>query len=174
MTGLPDGSDATLAPVRESLLATARATVEASADRARELARSLVDAAQLEADRIRVAAVADGEGAARSEALMSSARVRRQAHETVLAARNALRLELEEQVRAAATALRTDPRYPELLARLTERSHSLLGRHATVTESPDGGIVAEAGSRRLDLSLPTLAAETLSQRAAEMDALWTR
>jgi len=77
-------------------------------------------------------------------------------------------------VHASATALRTDARHPELLARLTERSHALLGRDATVTESPDGGVIAEAGSRRLDLSLPTLAAETLSRRAAEVAALWTR
>jgi len=174
MTGLPDGSEATLTPVREALLAAARATAAESADSAREQAQALVDAAQLEADRIRAAAVADGEAAARSEALMSSARVRRQAHETLLTARNALRLELQVQVHASATALRTDARYPELLARLTERSHALLGRDATVTESPDGGVIAEAGSRRLDLSLPTLAAETLSRRAAEVAALWTR
>jgi len=174
MTGLPPGSDATLAPVCESLLATARATVADTRDGAREQAQALLDAAQLEADRIRAAAASEGEAAARSEAAMRSARVRRQAHEAVLAQRNALRLDLQGQVRGSAMALRTDPRYPSLLARLTERSHALLGPDATVTESPSGGVIAEAGSRRLDLSLPALAAETLNRMTSEVDDLWLR
>jgi vacuolar-type H+-ATPase subunit E/Vma4 len=92
----------------------------------------------------------------------------------VLARRNALRLELQRQVRESATALRTDPRYPPLLTRLTEQSHALLGPDAMVAESPDGGVVAEAGSRRLDLSLPTLATRTLESMTQEVRQLWTR
>ncbi|MDJ0322695.1 hypothetical protein QMG61_02815 [Cryobacterium sp. PH31-AA6] len=174
MTGLPTGADATLAPVRDSLRAAALATVAEIGHDARERGQALLAAAGREADGIRAAAAAAGEDAARSEATMRSARVRRQAHETVLTQRNALRLELQEKVRVSATALRTDPRYPDLLAGLIERAHALLGPDATVTENEDGGVTAEAGSRRLDLSLPTLAADTLAQMSPEVADLWRR
>ena len=174
MTGLPHGSESTLTPLRESMLAVARTSAADILNDARERAQAVLDAAQLEADKIRAAAAADGEAAARSEATMRSARVRRQAHEAVLIQRNALRLQLQEQVREAAIALQTDPRYPMLLARLTERSHAVLGPKATVTESPGGGIIAEAGSRRVDLSLPTLAADMLDRMTPEVDGLWSR
>ena len=76
-------------------------------------------------------------------------------------------------MRAAASALRTDPRYPDLLDRLSERARELLGPRAVVTESPAGGIVAAWGSRRLDLSLPAVAESTLATMASEVSALWT-
>lgn len=174
MTELPPGSDSTLAPLRESMLAAARATAADIRDNALEQAQALLNAAQVEADKIRATAASDGEAAARSEATMRSARVRRQAHETVLTQRSALRLTLQGQVRESAMALRTAPQYPRLLARLTERSQVLLGPDAIVTESPDGGVIAELGSRRLDLTLPTLAAETLDRMAPEVDGLWSR
>ncbi|MDJ0348014.1 hypothetical protein [Cryobacterium sp. PH29-G1] len=143
-------------------------------DSAHTQAQALVDAAQLKAATILAAATADGEAAAQSESRMRSARVRRQAHEAVLTTRNALRLQLQGQVRESALALRTDERYPTLLDRLTERSRMLLGPDTTVTESPDGGVIAEAGSRRVDFSLPTLAAGTLDRMAPEVDGLWSR
>jgi len=133
----------------------------------------MVEAAQRDADRIRGVAAAEGAEAARSQAFLRSARVRRQAHEIVLARRNALRLDLQHQVCQAAVKLRADPRYPQLLARLTEQSHALLGPGATVTESPLGGVVAWAGSRRLDLSLPVLATRTLESMTQEVCELWT-
>lgn len=174
MTGLPQRSATALAPVRGSLLTAAQKEAADIRRDASEQALALLDAARREADRIRVAAAEEGEATARSEAALRSARVRRQAHETVLARRNALRLELQRQVRESAAALRTDPRYPPLLTRLTEQSHALLGPDAMVAESPDGGVVAEAGSRRLDLSLPTLATRTLESMTQEVRQLWTR
>lgn len=173
MTELPQGSAAALAPVRESLLATAAATAAEIRADAHEQAQALLDAATREADRIRADAVASGEAVARSEAALRTARVRREAGEVVLARRNALRLELQRQVRESALALRTDARYPELLARLREHGRALLGADATITEDPDGGVIAEAGSRRLDLSLPTLASDTLESMISEVSALWS-
>jgi len=110
---------------------------------------------------------------ARARAVLRFARARREAHETVLMRRNALRLALHRQVRESAAELRTDPRYPRLLARLIEQSHALLGPEATVAESSQGGVIAEAGSRRLDLSLPVLAIRTLELMTQEVSALWT-
>ena len=102
-----------------------------------------------------------------------SARVRREAHETVLAQRSAIRAELQRQVAEAATALQSDPRYAELVARLTERCRAMLGQDAVVAPSPHGGVVATSGSRHLDLSLPTLAAQTLEAVTGEVSGVWT-
>jgi vacuolar-type H+-ATPase subunit E/Vma4 len=173
MTGLPAGSEAALAPVRESLLAAAGGIAADIRADAHEQVQALLDAATSEADSIRADAIANGEAAARSEAALRSARARREASEVVLARRNALRLELQRQVHESALALRTDPRYPVLLARLKEHGRALLGADATITEGPDGGVIAEAGSRRLNLSLPTLASETLESMMAEVSPLWS-
>lgn len=173
MAGLPSRSAAALAPVRGSLLTAARQEAADLRRNAGSKALTLVDAARRDADRIRSAAAAEGAATARSQAVLRSARARRQAHEIVLTRRNVLRLDLQGQVRQAAVKLRTDPRYPRLLARLIEQSQALLGSEATVAESPEGGVIAEAGSRRLDLSLPVLAIRTLESMTHEVGELWT-
>jgi cell division septum initiation protein DivIVA len=173
MTALPRGSDAALTPVRGSLLATAQSQASDIRRDARLEADAVLAAAESEAGRIRADAAAEGEAVARSEAALRSARVRRQAQETVLARRNALRLELQRLVLEAAAALRADPRYPQLVARLTAHGRAVLGPQATATESEDGGVVVAAGSRRLDLSLPALAARSLDSMTEEVRALWT-
>lgn len=172
MTTLPADADAALAPLEERLLADARAAASGIMAEAREKAEAIVAEAEEEAAGIRGAAVAAGEEAARSEVALRSARVRRQAHETVLAARNELRLEVRRAVRERASALVEDPRYPDLLERLRERARAALGPDAVLTEAPEGGLVAEAGSRRLDLSLPTLADAALEAAADQVAGLW--
>ncbi|TDW30138.1 hypothetical protein [Cryobacterium psychrophilum] len=172
MTTLQPEAEAALAPVREALLATARKTAAQIQEDAQAQAQVLLDAAHGEADRIRAGAAATGESAGRSQAALRSARTRRQAHETVLTQQNNLFLELRREVAESATALRSDPRYPDLLDRLTERARAALGPDATLTESSDGGGIAERGSRRLDLSLPTLALSTLDSLSAEISPLW--
>lgn len=173
MTGLGQRSASALAPVRGALLAAARQEAADIRRDAGEQALALVDAARRDADRIRCAAAQEGAATARSQAVLRSARARRQAHETVLTRRSILRLALQQRVRESAVELRADPRYPRLMAQLIEQSHALLGPEATVAESPEGGVIAEAGSRRLDLSLPVLATRTLESMTPEVCALWT-
>jgi len=173
MARLASRSATALAPVRRSLLTAARQEAADLRRDAAEKALAVLEAARRDADLIRATAAAEGAATARSQAARTSARARRQAHETVLTRRNALRLDLRSQVRQAAVELRTDPRYPRLLARLTEQSRALLGAEATVTESPQGGVVARAGSRTLDVSLPVLAARTLESMTQEVCGLWT-
>lgn len=173
MTTLPARSAAALVPVREALLEDARARAEQLRRDARDQADAVLAVARHDADAIHADAAADGERTARSDAALRSARVRRQAHDSVLAARNAIRLELYRQVTESASALRTDPRYPELMARLTARSRAGLGPDAVVSPSPHGGVVARSGSRHLDLSLPTLATQALESMAREVRTLWT-
>ncbi|HEY8700125.1 MAG TPA: hypothetical protein VIM08_04035 [Arthrobacter sp.] len=172
-TGLAPESDAALAPVRKALRAAAEEQAAELRTGALRQASALLDAARAEADRILAAAAEEGEADARSEAAVRSARTRRQAHELVLAQRNALRLELHRRVRQTAAGLRSDPRYPELMARLTAQSRELLGEDASVSESADGGVVAESGSRRLDLSLPVLAGMVLDSLPGA-SGLWSR
>jgi hypothetical protein len=49
----------------------------------------------------------------------------------------------------------------------------VLGAEATVAEDPAGGVVAQAGSHSLDLSLPALAARTLDDMSLQVSRLWT-
>ena len=172
MTGQSEAFNVALAPLRGWLTRTARTTADRVREEARRQAQSIMAEAQREAESIRAIAAADGAAAAESEVSLRSARVRRQAHETVLAAQEALRAELSRQVLAAVPALRADPRYPPLMERLARQAHALLGSEATVIEAPDGGIIAEAGSRRLDLSLTVLAAGVLESRIQEVRRLW--
>lgn len=164
--------DAAVAPVRGWLAGTACAEADRIRTEARGQAEAMVAAAQQEAEGIRRAAAAEGEAAAEAEASLRWAGVRRRAHETVLAAQEALRLELQRQVLDAVAAIRTDPRYGQFLERQYGQARALLGPDAVVGESPDGGVIAEAGSRRLDLSLPALAVRTLEFRMREVRKLW--
>lgn len=161
MTGLAPEADAALEPVRAALRTAAERAAAGLRDDAGRRASEILAAAQAEAAAARDAAAREGEAAARREAALQSARVRRQAQEFVLAQRSALRAELQRRVREAAALLTADIRYGGLMVWLADQCAVLLGPDATVTESPDGGVIAEAGSRRLDLSLPELAGLTL-------------
>ena len=173
MIGLSPESDAALEPVRRALRSAAEQQAAELKDVASRQAGALLDAARAEAAAILAAATKEGEDAARSEAALRSARARRQAHELVLAQRRSLRLQLHRRVREAAAGLTSDRRYPELVTRLTEQCRQLLGPDADVSESPEGGVLAEAGPRRLDLSLPVLAELVLDSMPAARE-LWTR
>ena len=52
------------------------------------------------------------------------------------------------------------------------RARAALGPDAILTEAPEGGLVAESGSRRLDLTLPTLADAALEAAADQVAGLW--
>ena len=173
MSRVPADASAALAPVRSALRAAAETEAASIRSEADTDVRAVLTAARREADEIRRSAAAEGAAVARSAAALRSARARREAHETVLAQQESLRVTLLRQVKVAATALRDDPRYPALVEQLTERCRALLGPEASVSESTDGGVVAEAGSRRVDLSLPVLAAQALDSRPEEVRRLWT-
>ncbi|MET3945981.1 vacuolar-type H+-ATPase subunit E/Vma4 [Arthrobacter sp. UYCu512] len=173
MTGLATESQKALEPVRRALRAAAEKQAAELRDSSGRQANELLADARAEAAEILGAAAKEGGESARSEAVLLSARVRRQAHELVLAQRNSLRLELHRGLREAVRGLTSDPRYTGLMDRLTARCRELLGPDVVVSTSPDGGVVAEAGSRRLDLSLPLLAEMTLDAMP-EVSELWTR
>jgi hypothetical protein len=172
MNTLPPGSDAALMPVREALAADARARVADIERAARLEASATIDAADRERDRLRTEAEAAGEAEATVAAALASARRRRLADERLLAQREAIRAELARRVRAAATAATGDPLYPDVLEQLRARAVRVLGP-AAVVRVHEGGVTATAGSRTVDLTLPTLAARQLDSLSAELAPLWT-
>lgn len=173
MSDLPEAALEALAPLQDRLREAAEAEAVEIRSRTAGQVQAMLDRARQDAARIREEATAEGEAQAQAEAAAQTARVRRRAHETVLALQEELRSELVRQVREAATGLRTHPEYPALLERLQMRARRELGPDAVITESPAGGIVARAGSRLLDLSLPLLATERLESRTSELRGLWS-
>ena len=172
MTRLPQGADATLEPVRQALRHDAEATAAHTDAQARTQASDLMARAQAQSDAIHAAAEQEGAEAARAEAAASSARARRRARRTVLAEQEHLRAELQARVLELSREIRRDPRYPQILRRLTAEADQVLGPLASVTESHLGGVVGTAGSRRLDLTLPALAEQALEDHAGEVRRLW--
>ena len=163
---------ASLAPVRRALLDDASAEADALLARARSDADSTIGAARRETQ-VAVEQARERATAARAATTdMARREAQRQAHRRVLRARSEVWRELVDRVIAAVDELRDDPRYPELVAHLTALARDQLGPDATIDEHPDGGIVARAGTRRVDYGLPALARRALIAIAGEEDGPW--
>ncbi|HEY8281869.1 MAG TPA: hypothetical protein VIG28_05255 [Leifsonia sp.] len=173
MSPLPAGSNEALSPTRAALAAAARVQIEARRRAAEAEADEVLDAANHERVRMLEAAETAGASQAIAEAALRSARARRTADEEVLAQREAIRTELAERVRITAMSMTADPRYPKLLEQLTARARDVLGPRVEVTVRPEGGVMATAGTRTLDLTLPALAARQLAAMNTELESLWT-
>ncbi|WP_298229879.1 hypothetical protein [Gryllotalpicola sp.] len=159
MSELPKGADAALAPLRAALRAAAEQQADAiAADAERDAAAAIADAHR-QADALLVAARADGEAAGRRVAAARSARTRRTARETVLRAQAEADAATDAAVAEAVASLRGGKGYAALERRLRAEARALLGPAAKIETAPEGGIVASDGSRRIDASLPALAAE---------------
>jgi hypothetical protein len=159
---------AALAPVTGALLAAAKAEAAqrmaaANAMTAQTLARaqSRVDSALASA---RAAAAADAAGASAAE----RARGRREARAVVLAAHREAVEALLAAARDAAAKLVNDPEYPGWRDRLAAQAVQALGPEAVVREEPEGGVVAVAGARRIDLRLPGLAEQAVAELGVEL------
>lgn len=172
MTRLPRGAETALGPVRDALHRQAEEGATRTVTEARQQAEQILAAARAEAGDILSTAEREGAEAARADAVASSARARREARRTVLAEQERLHSMLTEEVMQRARGIRHDPRYPQILRRLTAQADRLLGPMASVTESHLGGVVGTAGSRRLDLTLPALAEQALEDHAREVQTLW--
>jgi hypothetical protein len=161
-----------LEPVRRAVLADARARADEIVANARREAREVVDRAERDVDEAVADAVRRSTIAARAHADQLRARAATDAHAEELSAREEIRQQLRDAVREAARGLPDDPRYPGLLDGLEARARTQLGPDARVERDPTGGIVAVAGSRRVDYSLPALA-ERAIEAHPEVVALWT-
>jgi hypothetical protein len=168
MTALHAVVDASeLSPVREALLRIARddaAAALAEADgEAAELLASADDEAAALLDRARARSAEDVAGLAAAE----HSRGLREARSLELGARGAAYDALVAAAVAAVRARLADD--PQVLAALTVRAHAELGAEATVTRCPEGGLVAEAGGRRMGLPLAALVERAVADLLASRD-----
>jgi hypothetical protein len=166
-------ADAALVPVRAALLAAADAAATVARSNAEQQRDEVLARARSTAAELLAAARAEGAAEASAAAGARIARSRGETRLTVLAAQRTLYDDLRKRCRTAATDLVGSPGYEGLKRSLVERARAQLGPEAVVTESPDGGIFAIVGCRRLDLSLPTLAERALARSAGEVAQLWT-
>jgi vacuolar-type H+-ATPase subunit E/Vma4 len=163
-----------LAPVRDSLLAAARAEADRRVARAREEAAVAVERAREEAGRVLEQARADGERDAATLAEATRTRARRKARATVLHAQRDVHDELRRRAEEAVSSLRDDPAYPALLDRLAARAHAVVGPDAEVAEAPEGGVVASTRGRRFVCTLPDLARDALEDEELALAEGWAR
>lgn len=161
-----------LAPVRDSLLAQARAEAAAAMDAARREAGERRAAAQAEAEALLREARSEREEAAAAARARSRLRARREARAIVLRARRGAYDELRTAALAAAADLRARADYPLLRERLAAAARALLGPAAEVTEPEDGGVLARAGDRLVDCSLPVLVERCLADLGPDLEELW--
>jgi vacuolar-type H+-ATPase subunit E/Vma4 len=164
-----------LDPVRQALLDDARAEADRIlADARRRAADVVADAEQEVAAEVGEVARRHAIAAA-AHADQVCARARAEANAVMLGAQEDIRRDVLEAVRRAALDLRDDPRYPALLDHLEAVARAQLGANAVVERDPPtgGGVVASAGTRRVEYTLTALAERALQQHADEMAALWT-
>jgi len=170
---LTAAADAALDPVRTALLAAARGDAAAVRQKAQREKTELLDDARRTADGLLATARAEGAADASAAVAARMTQSRRDARRAILAAQRELYDELRRRCRAAATGLAESPEYEGFRRHLAEQAQARLGSETTVTDSLEGGVVASAGSRRLDLSLPALADRALERSSAEVTGLWT-
>lgn len=163
-----------LEPLRMAL----RAGAEADAGRGRAevedaCARRLLEA-ETQAQALMARGRRDGEEAAAHERLRRRAAATRRARELRLEAQRTLVDELRSRACEAALQLKTDPRYPELLDRLSQIATAQLGAGAKLEIDPPefGGVVARAGARSVDYTLPALVDRAIGELDGKLDTLW--
>jgi vacuolar-type H+-ATPase subunit E/Vma4 len=160
---------AALAPVREALLAAARADAAGIRAGAEERATQVVAAARKEADELREAARAQGAEDGTAALAAARTRARRLARAAVLRARSEAYEALRAGGRGAVVALTTDADYPRLRERLAAAARTAAGPESRVREADGGGVVAEAPGRRVDYSLAGFADRAVDTLAAELE-----
>ncbi|MFF8941511.1 hypothetical protein ACF1A5_04345 [Streptomyces sp. NPDC014864] len=164
-------ADDGLEPVREALLAEACEARAVAVARARTEARATLEAAGARADAILTRARAAG----RRDGVAAAARELVHARQDAARARLAARREAYEEFRRqVADGVRTAAGDRDgLLDALTRRARDTLGADAVVRPGADGGIVAEAPGRRLDLTPAALAERALDRFGSRVQELWT-
>jgi vacuolar-type H+-ATPase subunit E/Vma4 len=163
---------AALAPVREALLAAARADAAALLAAADADAAAAAETARGQAAALLAAARAESAADVETALAGERAAARRRARATVLAARREVFGEVRDASHAAVRALRDEPDYPRLLDALTATVRAELDPAASIAEHESGGLVAVAGARRLDYSLDGFADRAVDALGAELDRRW--
>ena len=163
-----------LGPVRDALLARARADAPAEVARAEEEARAILAEAGRRAAAVRQEARARGEADAHAVQVAGRASARREARSVVLAAQSAVASALHDRVHACLQDLRDDPAFAEIESRLEAQARVLLGPDVRLAPDPSGGFVAECSGRRVELTLDAVADRLLERLGPELQSLWSQ
>jgi vacuolar-type H+-ATPase subunit E/Vma4 len=169
---LPGAPPDPLAPVREALVASARADAERLLVQADAEAEVILARARAEADAIRADSRAEGEADAASALVTERARSRRQARAVLLAAQAQSYARLRASAVEESATLRGDPAYGPWREDMSERIRARLGEDAVVTELPEGGVRGEAPGRRVEYTLGGLAEQAVEALGSDVEGLW--
>jgi len=163
---------AALAPVREALLARAQGERARVLEAVDEQTAAVTAAAEQEAASLLAQAREQGSADAALVAAAEESRARRESRALVLGAQHDAYEELRRRSVEAVGRLRDDPAYPQLQDRLRQEAIAQLGPAAEVVEDPAGGVVAVAGGRSVDLSLPVVALRAVDALGDRVTTLW--
>lgn len=148
---------AALAPVQRQLLRDAVDRAERIVADARLDAEAQLAEARVRADELVARARADGQAAAGALSEADLGRGRQAARAVLLDADRRAYDALAARIRSAVCGLRDQPEYGEIRERLAALALSAAGPGASVSEHPDGGVLAEGPGITVDCSLPRLA-----------------
>jgi vacuolar-type H+-ATPase subunit E/Vma4 len=165
---------AALAPVQTQLLRDAVAQGHRIVADARLDAEARVAAARVRADELVARARADGRSAAGALATTELGRGRQAARAAALDADRRACDALAARIRSAVCGLRDQPGYGEIRERLAALALSAAGPGASVSEHPDGGVLAERPGITVDCSLPRLANLAVAALGPEIRELAAR
>jgi vacuolar-type H+-ATPase subunit E/Vma4 len=161
-----------LQPVRAELLRRASADADRMIDDARREAARIVEEATETARQVTEKARAAGEAAGAAVAAAEAASLRLALRRELLAAQDGAYRQWRERGCEAVLRLRDEPGYAAWRDALERTARATLGEGARVADDPGGGVIAEHGRRRLDLSLSAIAARAQEAIAPEIDGLW--
>jgi vacuolar-type H+-ATPase subunit E/Vma4 len=160
-----------LSPVRQALLAEARAQADALLAEADADVEEMVSAASTQAAEMRSQAREQGTADAGRYLAAERARSRREARQVVLQAQRRAWEELRRRCHEAVLILREDSSYQDRLADVVERSTQSHGPDVVVEERSDG-VVLENSRRRTSYTLTDLAESALHRRGRDIEGLW--
>jgi len=164
----------TIAAVRELELRVAADEAEAIRRAGDGRAEQIVAQARAETAALIERRCAAAQRLAELEARDRLAEVRTRARGTVLRAQQSALTEARASAHAMVRDLVGDPRLNQLLERLADDARERLASAGPVelSESPDGGFVARAGTREIDCSLEAQVDRVLEAMAGELERLW--
>ncbi|HZP51325.1 hypothetical protein [Actinocrinis sp.] len=165
--------DRALDPVRDRLLQRARADAEKLVGEARIEAAATIAAAEARSRTILDQARARGAALAAADTAELLTAARREARALDLAAQRAVYDAVRDGIEHGIRALRDSADYPAVRAALEHRARDALGSEAVIVDDEGGGVTATARGRRLDLSLPAIAARAVDGLGEEVARLWT-
>ncbi len=154
---LAQRQQAALAPVETQLLRDAVAAGRRIVADARLDAAAQIAAARTRADDLVVQARAEGRAAAGTLAAEERNSGRQAARAVLLDADRRAYDEVADRIRAAVRGMRDEPGYGKIREQLAALARSTAGPEASITEHPDGGVLAAGPGITVDCSLPRLA-----------------